>query len=374
MNKGAALRTLIVDDSVVFRTFIRRCLNDMEGIEVVGAAVNGSAALRKAAELKPDLMTLDLEMPGLDGLDVLRQLKACSPDTRVIIVASETSSSGDKVVQALEEGAFEAVVKPASATPEDRQKLADELQACLKAAGNRYPPKRSSSAAAGARAGSSGVPEKSTGSLRSMALLASFQPDIIAIASSTGGPQALSTIMMAISGALAVPVVITQHMPKLFVESLATRLNRESALSCCVAEDGMRLERGHVYLAPGEIHLEVVRSGIGMVARLVDGPKVHHCKPAADPMFLSLQTLAPSVRTLALVLTGMGADGAAGALAIAQAGGMVIAQDEASSTVWGMPGATVKQGAAHQVLPLTGIAPVLDQFGSGKSVFVRAGG
>jgi len=374
LNKGTTLRTLIVDDSVVFRTFIRRCLNDMEGIEVVGAASDGSIALRRAAELKPDLMTLDLEMPGMDGLEVLRQLKTCSPDTRVIIVATETPASGDKVVQALEEGAFEAIVKPASATPEDRQALADELQVCLTAAGSRYRPKRSSSAAPGVGAGSSGILEKSTGALRSMVLLASFRPDIIAIASSTGGPQALSTIMTAISGTLAVPVVITQHMPKLFVESLASRLDGESALSCCVAEDGMRLERGHVYLAPGEMHMEVTRSGTGMMARLVDGPKVHHCKPAADPMFLSLQRLAPSVRTLALVLTGMGSDGAAGALAIAQAGGMVIAQDEASSTVWGMPGATVKQGAAHQVLPLADIAPVLDQFGSGKSAFARTGG
>jgi len=170
---------------------------------------------------------------------------------------------------------------------------------------------------------------------------------------------------------LPVPVVITQHMPKLFVQSLASRLDKESPLSCKVAEDGMLLERGCVYLAPGEIHMEVMKKGMKLAVRLIDGPKMHHCKPAVDRTFFSLAGLAPMVKTLAVVLTGMGKDGADGAKKIHAARGYVIAQDEATSSVWGMPGATVKAGAAHQVLPLNDVANVLCQMvikGNGRGV------
>jgi len=155
------------------------------------------------------------------------------------------------------------------------------------------------------------------------------------------------------------PVVITQHMPANFILSLAERLTRETPIATRVAEDGMALAPGRALLAPGGYHMEIVRQGGGLACRLSDAPAEHHCKPAVDPMFRSLAALAPAVRTLAVVLTGMGADGADGALAIRGAGGHVIAQNEASSVVWGMPGATVKRGAAHDVLPLDGIATAI---------------
>ncbi|MDX8406021.1 MAG: chemotaxis-specific protein-glutamate methyltransferase CheB [Mariprofundus sp.] len=374
-HKTKALRALIVDDSVVFRTFIRRCLNDMEGVEVVGAASDGKAALRRIEALQPDLITLDLEMPQMDGIEVLKAMGELAPNTKVVIVASETRTSAERVIEALEHGAFEAVIKPASASPADRAALTEQLQECLSAAARRRPAAgaRPASAVKRATGTASVVPQRAaaepTVQPRSMASLGSFRPDIIAIGSSTGGPQALSHLFKALPAGMRVPIVITQHMPKLFVESLAKSLDRESQLACHVAEDGMQLERGHVYLAPGEIHMEIARAGVGLIARLVDGEKVHHCKPAVDPMFFSLQRLAPSVRTLAVVLTGMGSDGAAGAAAIAQAGGMVIAQDEATSIVWGMPGKTVKTGAAHQVLALDDVAPALVQYG-GQSAAV----
>ena len=189
--------------------------------------------------------------------------------------------------------------------------------------------------------------------------LALFQPDVVAIGSSTGGPAALGTVISALPGDYSLPITITQHMPKSFVQSLAMRLDRESNLTCLVAEQGMVLQKSHVYLAPGEMHMEVERQGTSLVVQLCDGPRVNHCKPSVDKTFYSLAKHSPTVKTLAVVLTGMGADGAAGAKAIAAAKGYVVVQDEASSAVWGMPGATVKMGAANDILPLDQIASAL---------------
>ena len=176
----------------------------------------------------------------------------------------------------------------------------------------------------------------------------------------------MSAVFSMLPATIPVPITITQHMPKLFVQSLASRLDKESKLTVLVAEDGMVFQPGHVYIAPGEIHMEVVRKGVGMAARLVDGPKMHHCKPAVDRTFFALEKLAPVVRTLAVVLTGMGSDGADGGKKIREAKGYVIAQDEATSTVWGMPGSTVKVGAANDVLPLDQIAGAITQITGGK--------
>ncbi|TLS74897.1 chemotaxis-specific protein-glutamate methyltransferase CheB [Mariprofundus erugo] len=352
---------------MVFRTFLRRCLSEIDGVEVVGAAADGKAALRRIEELKPDLVTLDIEMPHLDGIDVLNALHDQSPDTRVVIVTSETVSNAGRAVEALEAGAFEIILKPRAASSEDRQEMVDQLRACLQAA-------RSISVVTKGKSGklrSRASPPASVDRPRQADVVAissppplSFRPDVIAIGTSTGGPQALSAVLTPLPASMRTPIVITQHMPGLFIRSLAERLDRETQLTCHVAEEGMPLLAGHVYLAPGNVHLEVNRVGGILKASLVDGPKVHHCKPAVDPMFFSLRRLAPTVRTLAVVLTGMGSDGAAGAAALASAGGFVIVQDEASSTVWGMPGATVKAGAAHQVLPLSEVAPLLNQYGA----------
>lgn len=364
------LRTLIVDDSMVFRTFLRRCLNDIDGVEVVGAAADGKAALRRIEELKPDLVTLDIEMPHLDGIDVLKVLHQQSPETRVVIVTSETVSNAGRAVEALEAGAFEIILKPRAAGHEARQEMVDQLRACLQAARTISVVTRGKSGkvrSASPLPAVAGRPRPSEIVVTPAPPASTFRPDIIAIGTSTGGPQALSKVLMALPAAMRVPIVITQHMPGLFIRSLADRLDRETQLTCHVAEDGMSLLAGHVYLAPGDVHLEIHRVGGALKAALVDGPRVHHCKPAVDPMFFSLQRLAPAVQTMAVVLTGMGSDGAAGAAALASGGALVVVQDEASSTVWGMPGATVKAGAAHQVLPLVELAPLLKQYGAQNS-------
>ncbi len=342
------MRALVVDDSVVFRSFMRRCLSDIDGVDVVGTASDGQMALRQIEQLKPDVMTLDMNMPLMNGIEVLQALQNKAPDTRVVVVACETETDAERTIEALESGACDFIVKPKGSGTDAQGELTKLLSRRLFSAQSVGRVVRGKRLTQQTQAASFRKPS-------------GFRPDVIAIGSSTGGPAALSAVFSALPGDIPAPVTITQHMPKLFVQSLATRLNQESQLSVMVAEDGMGLLPGHVYIAPGEIHMEVVRKGVGLAAKLVDGPKMHHCKPAVDRTFYSLAKLAPVVKTLAIVLTGMGADGADGAKKIAEVKGYVIAQDEASSAVWGMPGSTVKAGAANDVLALDQIAGAIAQ-------------
>jgi len=343
------LRALIVDDSVVFRSFMRRCLNDIDGVEVVGTASDGKMALRQLEQLKPDIMTLDMNMPLMNGIDVLKALQDKAPDTSVVVVSCETETDAERTLEALESGACDFIIKPKASSKDAQGELTKSLS------------RRLFSAQSVRRVVSGKRLVRQTRAASFKRPAASFRPDVIAIGSSTGGPAALSAVFSALPASIPIPITITQHMPKLFVQSLASRLNKESKLTVLVAEDGMALKPGHVYIAPGEIHMEVVRKGVGLATRLVDGPKLHHCKPAVDRTFYALAKLAPVVKTLAVVLTGMGVDGADGAKKIGETKGYVIAQDEASSAVWGMPGATVKVGAANDVLPLNDIAGALAQ-------------
>ena len=401
MKAGQLQRTLIVDESVVFRSFMRRCLGDVEHIEVIGTASDGKMAMRQIAKLKPDLVTLDMEMPLMHGIDVLKALQLEAPLTKVIVVSSETETSAERTLEALAAGACDFIIKPSSASSDAQGDLSKRLKQCSRVALNVGRVMRGKTAIQGAvqqlpstaqglKSGQAKSDQVKSDQVKSNRVKsgqekpaqvsmptafrkpASFRPDIIAIGSSTGGPAALSQVISGLPADLPVPVVITQHMPKLFVQSLASRLDKESQLSCIVATDGMRLKKGHVYLAPGEIHMEVVKQGMEMMVKLVDGPKLHHCKPAVDRMFYSLAALAPLIRTLAVVLTGMGVDGADGAKKIHAASGHVIAQDEASSAVWGMPGATVKAGAAHHVLALNTVAGALCQVTSKGGVAYAA--
>jgi len=342
------VRVLIVDDSVLFRSFLRRCLNDMDGIEVVGTAGDGKMALRQIAQLKPDVITLDMNMPLMTGIEVLKVLQEKDPDRKVIMVSCETETDAERTIEALESGACDFIIKPKASSPDAEDELTKQLSRRLFSAQSVGRVVR----------GKRRVRQTQAASVRKPL---AFRPDVIAIGSSTGGPAALSTVFSALPATVPVPITITQHMPKLFVQSLASRLDQESKLTVRVAEDGMELAPGHAYIAPGEIHMEVVRKGVGLATKLVDGPKLHHCKPAVDRTFYSLAKLAPVIKTLAVVLTGMGADGADGAKKIAEAHGYVIAQDEASSSVWGMPGSTVKAGAASDVLPLDQIAGAISQ-------------
>ncbi len=346
------IRVLIADDSPVFRHFLKKCLAKMGDVEVAGEARDGAQALERMGELRPDVVTLDMTMPRMNGMETLKAMRSRFPDIPAIVLTSADEDEAALTMEALEAGAFEFVLKPGHGESGERrliELLHPRLREAAKVArargvsARRMPRQRPASARPQAAA-----PKPPSG----------FRPDILAIGASTGGPSALHTLLSALPEDFPLPVVLTQHMPANFLVSLAERLDRETRLSACVAEDGMPLEAGRIHIAPGGRHLEIVRTAAGLACRLSDAPSEHHCKPAVDPMFRSLAALS-GLKVLAVVLTGMGADGAAGALTIREAGGHVIAQDEASSVVWGMPGATVKLGAAHEVLPLADIAPTI---------------
>ncbi|MDX8390175.1 MAG: chemotaxis-specific protein-glutamate methyltransferase CheB [Mariprofundaceae bacterium] len=348
------IRTLIVDDSLVFRSFMRKCLAQMSGVEVVGEALNGEDALQKATSLKPDVMMLDMNMPKMNGLDVLNVLTKSHPNVRAIVVSSETDS--ERTLEALASGAFDFVVKPKSDDDDPMLKLRTMLrprisQAARAARAVRKPVKERPFIGVHAR-----KDKADTATKQVVVRPSSLRPSIVAIGSSTGGPVALDKVLSAIPANFPLPVVVVQHLPKLFLSSLAARFDADMLLSACLLEEGMTLKAGTIYIAPGESHVDIESNGLSLVARLNDSPKVHHCKPAVDVTFRSLAKLGGRVRTLAVVLTGMGEDGAAGALEISNQKGYVIAQDQETSSVWGMPGATVKCGAADEVLPLKDIA------------------
>lgn len=359
---GARKSVLIADDSVVFRNYLRNCLAQIDMVDIAGVARDGLDAMAKVEKLRPDVLTLDMEMPGLHGMEVLRRLRAQFPETCVIVIASETGSSAKTTVEALELGAFDFVLKPSASDQQGTASFAKLLEERIRFARPMKMIARHAPRPGAAAHASAARPMATAAGATARVTVRSFvgkfsRPDVVAIGSSTGGPTALHTVINQLPEDFPAPVIITQHMPALFIRSLAERLDGGSKLTCLVAEDGMPLQKGFVLIAPGDMHMLIEKRGMGLYVKLDDGPKVHHCKPAVDPMFTSLAGL--NVTSLAVVLTGMGEDGAQGALALSEKRNYVIAQNEESSVVWGMPGATVRAGAAHEVLPLDEIAAAI---------------
>ncbi len=353
------MKVLIVDDSVVFRTFMRTCLAGMPELEIVGAVSDGQKALESMATLKPDLITLDMEMPKLGGLELLERLRSDYPQVKVIIVSCSTETDAIRTVKALELGAFDFILKP-KADENDPQKYLQELlfprikkARSLQAMVGAKPIQSSASREKGKL---SSTPDRATARVK---FARKYRPDLIAIGSSTGGPAALHTVLEGLPASFPVPITITQHMPKLFIKSLAERLDQCSKLSCVVAEQGEVLKAGHVYLAPGDTHMKIKSQGVHLIVHLEEGPRVNHSIPSVDVTYDSLVELSPRVKTLALILTGLGNDGAKGAKRLAEKKNHIMIQDEKSSVVWGMPGEAFRLGAVDETLPLTEIADAL---------------
>jgi two-component system, chemotaxis family, protein-glutamate methylesterase/glutaminase len=351
MRAGATpIRVLVVDDSVVIRRLVKEILDADPRIEVVGVAQNGQIALAKLAELKPDAVTLDIEMPIMDGIACLRELRKTYSRLPVVMFSTLTERGAAGTMDALAAGASDYVTKPSNvgSVAESRQNISEQLIPKLIAlTGARRlvtrttalpPPKPVPNAE---RLG--------VGSHRTTAF------GVLAIGSSTGGPDALAVILRALPADLPVPVVIVQHMPPVFTRMLAQRLDSTCPLTIVEAAEGDLVERGRVLIAPGGRHLEIRSKGATIVAHLTDAPPENFCRPAVDVMFRSVSAIYRN-RTLGVVLTGMGRDGAQGATMIRNAGGEMFAQDEASSVVWGMPGAVVTAGQADRVLPLEQLA------------------
>jgi two-component system chemotaxis response regulator CheB len=336
-------RVLVVDDAVVVRRMVTDALAQDPEIEVVGSAANGRIALQKILQCEPDVVTLDIEMPELDGLQTLREIRRLHPHLPVIMFSTLTAHGAVKTLEALALGATDYVTKPANVgrVAEGLQRVREELVPKIKAICRKATP-TPVVPAGGCHVG--GAPDG--------------RIDIVAIGVSTGGPNALARIVPALPAAFPVPLLIVQHMPPVFTSILADRLDAQAAVTVREAQRGDLLRPGVAYLAPGGYHLVVRRQGIDVVADLTQTPPEHSCRPSADVLFRSVaDVFGPGA--LAVVLTGMGEDGTRGARAIRDAGGQVLAQDEATSVVWGMPGQVVRAGLANRVLPLDLIAPEL---------------
>lgn len=336
---------LVVDDSAFMRKLVSELVDGSGEFRVVGTARNGLDALQKVQALQPDIITLDIEMPELDGLGALERIMRDSP--RPVVMLTAASGDGDAMaLRALEGGAVEFVRKPSGPISLDLVVIRDELLAALRAAAQVN--------LAGVRGGALSSTAGATGG----ASTGAASHCLIAIAASTGGPRALAELVPALPAALDASVLIVQHMPRGFTQTLAERLDALSALDVSEAVQGESIAPGHVYVAPGGLHMRVQNVGQSRVIMLDDSPPFWGVRPSADPLFRSVAQAAGDA-AIGVVLTGMGRDGAAGLRAIRDAGGAGIAQDRDSSIIFGMPQAAAAAGGATHVLPLGAIAPAL---------------
>jgi two-component system chemotaxis response regulator CheB len=352
---------LIVDDSLVIRRLVTEALEADPLVEVVGVAQNGRIALRKISELKPDAVTMDIEMPEMDGITCVREVRKTNTRLPIVMFSTLTERGASSTLDALAAGASDYVTKPSNvgSVGESKQSIRDELIPKLVALTQAHRPQLR---APGVPSRVTPPPPRAGGPTRTAPVSAGPQRprdpglretpyEVLAVGSSTGGPDALAKFLGGLPGDLPVPVVLVQHMPPIFTRLLAERLNSNCALTILEAEEGMTLRPGTVLVAPGGRHLEIVAKAGSVVARLTDGPPENYCRPAVDVLFRSVARVYAH-RTLGVILTGMGRDGTQGSTKIREAGGQVFAQDEASSVVWGMPGALVAAGQADRVMPL----------------------
>jgi len=342
----AKIRVLVVDDSAVMRKVISEILAEDPAIEVADTAVDGHIALSKVATLKPDVVTLDVEMPVMNGLEALAEIRKVAPSLPVIMFSTLTERGAAVTVEALTLGASDYCTKPTqqgNATAA-RESIRSELLPKIKALCSRRP-------AAAPPPLRPVAPPPVAAARRSTA-----RPvQIVAIGISTGGPSALSRVLPRIPGSLPVPVVIVQHMPAVFTNLLAGRLAVNSEISVSEGKEGTVLHAGEAWIAPGDLHMTVARDGNSCRLRMNTGPKENFCRPSVDVLFRSVADVY-GPNALAVVMTGMGADGLLGSKRIREAGGEVIVQDENSSVVWGMPGMVHAAGQADGVYPLDSLA------------------
>jgi two-component system chemotaxis response regulator CheB len=370
------LRVMLVDDSVVIRGMISRWLSAEPDIVVAASLRTGLEAVNQVERINPDVAVLDIEMPELDGISALPQLLAKKRNLVVIMASTLTRRNAEISFKALSLGASDYIPKPESTRePTAAETFRHDLVQKIRHLGAKA--RRSSPATptpsivpvpdrvreTALRAPIPAAPVASAPIARRN--FSSQNPRVLLIGSSTGGPQALMSVVGEIGAVIdRYPVLITQHMPPTFTTILGEHLARASNRPAREAIDGEPVKAGHIYLAPGGRHMRVVRHGVEPVIALDDGPPVNFCKPAVDPLFTSaIDVWQGSV--LALILTGMGSDGMRGGKDIVAAGGSVIAQDEATSVVWGMPGAAAHAGICSAVLPLNQIAPKLLRLFSG---------
>lgn len=355
----APIRVLVVDDSHVIRGLLSRSLGSDPGIQVVATAGNGKAAIDEVTRNEVDVVVLDIEMPVMDGMTALPQLLAARPGIQVIMASTLTLKGASISMKALSKGAADYVPKPSSTgevhSAEDFKR---ELISKVKSWGAVARRRRGSAARRGAEAPSTPAAPRRfpAGPIKLRDVPGLFRPDCIAIGSSTGGPQALFKVFQMMGKVTNLPVFVTQHMPATFTTILAEHLGQASGMPAAEAKDGEPVMPGRIYVAPGDFHMTVHAEGVRKVLRIDKNPPENFCRPAVDPMLRSLAK-AYNGKVLAVILTGMGQDGLRGGQEVAAAGGVIAAQDEATSVVWGMPGAVASGGLCSAVLPLSDIGP-----------------
>jgi two-component system, chemotaxis family, protein-glutamate methylesterase/glutaminase len=368
-------RVMIVDDSAVIRGIVARWLGDDPDIEVVTTAGNGEIALKGIKRHKIEVVVLDIEMPVMDGLTALPLMIKEVPGIKVIMSSTLTRRNADVTMRALAQGAVDYMAKPESASRGDasdmfHRELIDKVKTHGATLRSQSPGARPSKVAAdnSKRPGPASKPAVSLYGnkpvkLRAKSLVA---PRILGVGSSTGGPQALLEFFGTLKNSIKVPIVITQHMPPTFTTILAEHISGVMGADCHEGIDGEEVLPGKVYLAPGDNHMVLKSVGTKTFISLNQGPQVNFCRPSVDPLFDSMAEIYGAA-SLLVILTGMGHDGRDGSRKVVDAGGTLIAQDEPTSVVWGMPGAVATAGICHQVLPLKKIAPtVLSFFGGAR--------
>lgn len=351
------IRVLLVDDSAVIRGLMAKALSVDSAIEIVGTAANGSMAINMAKEMHPDVIILDIEMPLMDGLQALPDILKVSPSSKVIMASALTKSNASLSIKALQLGATDYLTKPSSKNGREVDTFYRELLEKVKALGGV----NVTTSTVNTIAEVSKVKEPDIIELVPNANMPLTGVKAIAIASSTGGPQALMALFESLKGRLQnIPIFITQHMPPTFTTTLAEHLTK-SVRNCIEVKGGEVVTPGGMYLAPGDFHMAVEKKAGGQVVISVNkGPQENFCRPAADPMLRSLSKVYGR-NLVVVVLTGMGQDGMLGCKVVVENGGSVIAQDENSCIVYGMPKAVVENKLCRAVLPLTEIGRYLTQ-------------
>lgn len=345
------LRVLVVDDTVTYRKILADLLTELPGVTVVGTAANGKIALDKVEQLRPDLITLDLEMPEIDGLEVLRRLRASKSDVGVIMLSAFTTEGANATLAALKGGAFDFVVKPSGGTLQEnssqlRTMLSSKLRAFARQRGVRQ-------LLGGKSLPHASIPLPTPRPTVGGALPAATEAVVIGI--STGGPKALTEMLPRLPAALPVPVLIVQHMPPLFTRSLAEDLDHRCPLHVVEAKHGQPVRPGEVLIAPGGRQMGIRRDAKGVEVFLTDDPPENSCRPAVDYLFRCAAEVFGR-NTLGVIMTGMGSDGTAGCQLLKQRGARVIAQDEASCVVFGMPREPILRGLVDVIAPLDRMA------------------
>ena len=364
-NTTDPIRVMVVDDSAVVRGLVSRMIESDPDISVVASAGNGQIAVNTLARRKDiDVILLDIEMPVMDGLTALPELLKVDREVKIIMASTLTLRNAEISVRALEAGAADYIAKPTSSREisggqDFKRDLLDKVKSlggARRGAAGRPKPFR----AQVTRAPAAPLRPDAPGPIV-LRQAGKFAPEILAIGSSTGGPQALFALLRVLNLREKLPIIITQHMPATFTTILAEHINRMTDWPCAEGKDGEPIQKGNIYLAPGDHHMTVGTDGPRRVIRLNQDPPENFCRPSVDPMLRSIAKIY-GARTMVAILTGMGSDGLKGGQEVVNAGGTLVAQDEASSVVWGMPGAVATAGICSAVLPLDDLAPHIMMF------------